>query len=116
MLVDVHLQRLARSAKEIALELPYSMESLKAKLFELIEKNDLVEGILYFQVSRGSAPRWHEFPEADTPAVTVAYTRSEERMTGMEDDGGKAITTEDNRWISCDIKSHNLLNMVIAKL
>ncbi|HLS60107.1 MAG TPA: D-amino-acid transaminase [Virgibacillus sp.] len=115
MLVDEHLQRLERSAKEIALKLPYSTESLKEKLLELIEKNDLVEGILYFQVSRGSAPRWHEFPEADTPAVTVAYTRSEERMTGMEDDGGKAITTEDNRWLRCDIKSLNLLPNVLAK-
>jgi len=115
MLVDEHLQRLARSAKEIALELPYSMESLKAKLFELIEKNDLVEGILYFQVSRGSAPRWHEFPNEDTPAVTIAYTRSEERMTSLEDHGGKAITTEDNRWLRCDIKSLNLLPNVLAK-
>src|SRR5690625_7580567 len=113
--VDDHIQRLAIIANEIALELPYSMESLKAKLFELIEKNDLLEGILYFQVSRGSAPRWHEFPNEDTPAVTIAYTRSEERMTSQEDHGGKAITTEDNRALRWDIKARALLLNVLAK-
>src|SRR5690625_7879050 len=97
MLVDVHLQRLARSAKEIALELPYSMESLKAKLFELIEKNDLVEGILYFLVSRGSASRWNEFLNEDTSAVTITYIRSEVRMTSLDINGSKSITQDDNR-------------------
>src|SRR5699024_7102361 len=75
----------------------------------------LHEGIIYLQVSRGAGPRWHEFPESNVPAVTVAYTREEERMTDVEDEGAKAVLTEDISWLRCDIKSLNLLPNVLAK-
>src|SRR5690625_637843 len=115
MLMDEHLQRLERSAKEIQLNLPYTMPELKRQLTQLAAQNQLEEGIIYLQVSRGASPRWHEFPEGNIPAVTVAYTREEERMTDIEDNGETAILTEDVRWLRCDIKSLNLLPNVLAK-
>ncbi|MBU5467877.1 D-amino-acid transaminase [Virgibacillus sp. MSJ-26] len=115
MLMDEHLQRLERSAKEIQLNLPYTMPELKRQLTQLAAQNQLEEGIIYLQVSRGASPRWHEFPEGNIPAVTVAYTREEERMTDIEDNGGTAVLTEDMRWLRCDIKSLNLLPNVMAK-
>jgi len=115
MLMDEHLQRLERSAKEIQLNLPYTMPELKRQLTQLAAQNQLEEGIIYLQVSRGASPRWHEFPEGNIPAVTVAYTREEERMTDIEENGGTAVLTEDIRWLRCDIKSLNLLPNVLAK-
>lgn len=115
MLMDEHLKRLERSAKEIQLNLPYTMPELKRQLTQLATQNQLEEGIIYLQVSRGASPRWHEFPEGNIPAVTVAYTREEERMTDIEDNGGTAVLTEDIRWLRCDIKSLNLLPNVLAK-
>lgn len=114
-MMDEHMERLERSANEIELKLPYDTLDLKKRLLELVVENDLIEGIIYLQVSRGTASRWHEFPPVDTPAVTVAYTREEKRLTTVEDEGAKAILTEDIRWLRCDIKTLNLLPNVMAK-
>ncbi len=115
LLMDEHMKRLERSAREIQLTLPAEVNQLRKKLHELVQVNNLEEGIIYLQVSRGVAPRWHEFPSADTQAVTVAYTREEERDNELEDKGATAVLTEDIRWLRCDIKTLNLLPNVLAK-
>lgn len=115
LMMEAHMERLEGSAKEIQLAIPYKTGDLKNKLMELIAMNDLQEGIIYLQISRGTAPRWHQFPATETPAVTVAYTRAEERMTETEDKGATAVLTEDIRWLRCDIKTLNLLPNVLAK-
>lgn len=115
MMMQEHMKRLERSAKEIQLKLPYPVSDLQNKLEQLVVKNDLVEGIIYLQVSRGVASREHYFPATDVPAVTIAYTRPEERMTATEDKGATVVLTEDIRWLRCDIKTLNLLPNVLAK-
>ncbi len=115
LLMDEHMKRLERSAREIRLTLPTEVGQLKEKLQQLVQANGLEEGIIYLQVSRGVSPRWHEFPSKSTKAVTVAYTREEERETALEDNGGTAILAEDIRWLRCDIKTLNLLPNVLAK-
>ncbi|SDQ20568.1 D-alanine transaminase [Virgibacillus salinus] len=115
LMLDEHLERLERSAKEIKLNMSSSIGNLKTKLEELVSANSLNEGIIYMQVSRGAAARWHEFPNADTSTVTVAYTRAEDRANNVEDQGATAVLTEDIRWLRCDIKTLNLLPNVLAK-
>lgn len=114
-LMEEHMKRLKRSAKEISLNLPYEVEALEKKLMELIQANRLHEGIIYFQVSRGAAPRWHEFPGEDISPITIAYTREEDSTREIEDNGAKAILADDIRWLRCDIKTLNLLPNVLAK-
>ncbi|GAA0447072.1 D-amino-acid transaminase [Lentibacillus halophilus] len=114
-LLDDHMHRLQRSAREIRLTLPFEVNSLKTNLQKLIEANGLNEGVIYLQVSRGVAPRLHDFPGGKTQAVTIAYTLEEERKTKLEDNGGTAMLTEDIRWLRCDIKTLNLLPNVLAK-
>ncbi|MGP4105773.1 D-amino-acid transaminase [Virgibacillus sp. L01] len=114
LMLDEHMERLERSAKEIKLNMGL-IDDLKTKLEELVSANNLEEGIIYMQVSRGAAARWHEFPKADTPTVTVAYTRAENRTNNVEDQGATAVLTEDIRWLRCDIKTLNLLPNVMAK-
>lgn len=114
-MLDEHLVRLQRSARELQLSLPYTTEELKEKLEALVATNQLHEGIIYMQVSRGSASREHYFPAPDISPVTVAYTREEERMTATENEGGNAVLTDDIRWLRCDIKTLNLLPNVLAK-
>ncbi|GFZ75598.1 D-alanine aminotransferase [Compostibacillus humi] len=113
-LLDEHLQRLQRSASELRISLPYTLENLKAKLNELVKVNELNEGVIYLQVTRGTAERWHQFPENTRPNL-VAYTKEEEVMTELEESGAKAVLTEDIRWLRCDIKTLNLLPNVLAK-
>ncbi|MFC7440933.1 D-amino-acid transaminase [Laceyella putida] len=112
--MDEHLARLERSAREIRLELPYPIAELKQLLHELIRRNQLEEGNIYIQVSRGTAPRYHGFPDQARP-LTIAYVQHAKRPLAELNHGIRAITTDDIRWLRCDIKSLNLLGAVLAK-
>lgn len=113
-LLKEHLERLQRSAQEIRLSLPYSIEQLEQKLVELAKSDQLVHGNIYIQVSRGVAPRYHGFPKNAQPTL-IAYTQKNARPMKELTEGVTAITTEDIRWLRCDIKSLNLLGAVLAK-
>lgn len=111
---DQHLSRLLKSANEIRLSLPFPLERLDTLLEELVSQNRLQEGTIYLQVSRGTAPRNHPFPEKVYPRL-VAYTQVVTRPLQSLQQGVRAITEPDLRWLRCDIKSLNLLGAVLAK-
>lgn len=111
-----HYERLFRSAKEIGLNLDaYSVEGLTEVTKELAAKNNVVNGGVYIQVTRGVAPRNHPFPDASTKPVFSAFSKSYDRPYDELENGVKTITVEDIRWLRCDIKSLNLLGNVLAK-
>jgi len=112
--MEEHLQRLWRSARELRLELPFSKTELADNLLQLVIREKPGTGIIYLQVTRGTAPRVHHFP-ADARPLAVAYTRTLERPVGALRKGAGAVTVEDIRWLRCDIKSLNLLGNVLAK-
>jgi D-alanine transaminase len=113
--MDEHLVRLVRSASEIGLTLPFSVEHIKNKLLELYALDPIEDGTIYFQVSRGAAARTHFFPQPSVPAQLIAYTRPKTRPINHQKDGIACIFVEDIRWLRCDIKSLNLLGNVLAK-
>ncbi|WP_436960181.1 D-amino-acid transaminase [Staphylococcus xylosus] len=110
-----HFERLLRSAKEIGLELKYNVDELTELVQELLSTNGIVNGGVYIQVTRGAAPRDHAFPTPSVEANTMAFTKSYDRPYKLLEEGINAITTEDIRWLRCDIKSLNLLGNVLAK-
>lgn len=110
-----HVHRLERSAREIGLTLPYPRARLIGHLEELISRNGLKEGFIYVQITRGSAPRMHHFPQKLTPPQLVAYTKDAQRPVELQQNGVRAILTPDIRWLRCDIKTINLLGNVLAK-
>lgn len=113
--MDEHMVRLERSAKEIELSLPYPANEIKDKLEELVTLDQLQDGFIYLQISRGVAPRYHGFPTPPVPSHLVAYTKIMERPLHQLKEGVHTILTEDIRWLRCDIKSINLLGNVLAK-
>lgn len=110
-----HLERLMASGKKIGMEISYSVQKIKNLLTELIEKNQLHEGTIYLQISRGIAPRNHGFPSLDVAQTFVANTKSVSRPVENMTTGVKTILVEDIRWLRCDIKSLNLLGNIMAK-
>lgn len=110
-----HFERLLRSAKEIGLELKYNVEELTELIQELLAANGVVNGGVYIQVTRGVAPRDHAFPTPSVEANVMAFTKTYDRPYKLLEEGINAITTEDIRWLRCDIKSLNLLGNVLAK-
>ncbi len=112
-----HLERLARSAKELRLTLPVGVVALKMILRELVARNRVAYGHIYLQVTRGAAKRDHFFPKPGTPATLVAFAQTADRAAAeaKAQAGIKVISMPDIRWKRPDIKSTSLLPNVLAK-
>lgn len=111
---DEHLQRFKESAKKIKIDLPYELDDLKQFCLQLVEKNKIVDGIVYMQLTRGVAPRNHIFDEQMKPTF-IANTKELKRPLEKLENGVHTILHEDIRWLLCDIKSLNLIGNVLAK-
>jgi len=112
----LHLARLARSLREIAMPMPMGEPALRRVLQEVASRNRLRDGLLYMQVTRGVAPRGHAFPlQPPKPTVVVTIRRMAAFPRDVAGWAAAAITWPDERWARCDIKSIGLLPNVLAK-
>jgi D-alanine transaminase len=112
---EEHIDRLFQSATKIKMTIPYAEVQLMEIARELVATNNILVGHVYIQVTRGSAPRLHQFPNPAVPPVVTAYAVNNPRpLAGMEN-GVRVKSVEDVRWLRCDIKSLNLLGNVLAK-
>ena len=112
--LNEHLERFYTSAEKIKLVIPYKKDKLNNLLRELVQKNNLGTGHIYLQISRGTSPRQHHFPENMSP-VLVANVKETPRPLENFEHGVKTTILEDIRWLRCDIKTLNLLGPVLAK-
>lgn len=112
---DEHISRLFASAEKINLLMLYDKSEVIQIARELIEKNQLKNGHVYMQVTRGASARQHHFPMPAVQAVLTAYTMQGERPVKAMETGVAVKSVEDIRWLRCDIKSLNLLGSVLAK-
>ncbi|ASN06655.1 D-amino-acid transaminase [Virgibacillus necropolis] len=114
-LINEHIDRLFRSAEAVKIKLPFTKEELSNLLNNLLLKNSVSnDAKLYLQVSRGSAPRNHIFPN-NIEANVYGYIEDQARNVAGLQDGVKTITERDIRWEYCFVKSLNLLPNVLAK-
>jgi D-alanine transaminase len=112
-----HFARLERSLAELRIAEPMSRAALKVVIAEIVRMNHVREGLVYLQVTRGTARRDHVFPAADTPPTLVLTAKSIDRAAAevKAAKGIKVVTTPENRWGRCDIKTINLLPNVLAR-
>lgn len=111
---EEHIDRFYESAEKIKIVIPYTKDVFHKMLYDLVEMNEINNGQVYVQITRGHALRQHHFPESTSPVV-VAYTKTVERPLELMRNGAKGAFIEDVRWLRCDIKSLNLLGNVMAK-
>ncbi len=110
-----HLQRLHRSLAGIELQVDPALIRLDVVSDELLRRNGLREAKVYWEVTRGSAPRRHEFPTGVTPTVfAIAYADMPVDFAAALPTA-TAVTLPDERWPNCWIKSLMLLPNVLAK-
>ncbi len=109
-----HLERLKRSLKEVQIEYR-EPDQLESVFQELLDKNGFAaqEAGIYLQITRGSQTRIHHFQENMKPTVYATVFPFASKWDQLEN-GVKVITTEDIRWLRCDIKSISLLPNVMA--
>ncbi|QSZ60280.1 D-amino-acid transaminase [Rhizobium sp. ZX09] len=113
---DGHMARLARSLKELDMPAPMSPQELLAIHRKLVIDNNVDEGLIYMQISRGVADRDFNFPSKDTRPVVVMFTQSRPVLESpLAKRGLKVITLPDIRWGRRDIKTVQLLYPSMAK-
>ncbi|MBK5947681.1 D-amino acid aminotransferase [Rhodobacter veldkampii DSM 11550] len=114
-----HARRLDRSLRELGMEMPMSEADLLAIHRELVARNDVVDGMVYLQITRGNpGDRDFAFPPAGTPLTVVLFTQSK---PGLADNpqaktGLRVISIEDIRWGRRDIKTVQLLYPSMGKM
>ncbi|MXQ11711.1 D-amino-acid transaminase [Microvirga makkahensis] len=112
---DAHLERLERSLREVRIPNPYTRAEWTHLEEELVRRNGVTEGFVYFQVTRGVAERDFMFPENAVPTVAM-FTQVKAILDAPAARTGIAVVTvPDLRWKRRDIKSLNLLAQVLAK-
>ena len=117
---DGHAVRLDRSLCELGMKNPISKEDLLAVHRELVSLNNVVEGGVYLQITRGApADRDFAFPDPETtPCTVVLFTQSKPGVTtsAASKNGIKVISIADERWGRRDIKTVQLLYPSMGKM
>lgn len=114
-----HCARLGRSLAELEMAAPCSDDDLLAIHRELVLRNDLVEGMIYLQVTRGNpGDRDFAYPGPETTPTLVLFTQAK---PGLADNpaartGWRVISVPDIRWHRRDIKTTQLLYPSMAKM
>ena len=114
-----HCARLGRSLAELEMVAPCSDDDLLVIHRELVLRNDLVEGMIYLQVTRGNpGDRDFAYPGPETTPTLVLFTQAK---PGLADNpvakiGWRVISVPDIRWQRRDIKTTQLLYPSMAKM
>lgn len=113
--VEQHLDRLERSLGALAMAWPVGRRVLPMIAARVAGLNRVRQGVVYIQISRGTAPRNHAFP-ADTPPTLVigAWTAKGPSADAVEN-GIAVVTRPDQRWGRPDIKTVGLLPNLLAR-
>ncbi|MFK7762252.1 MAG: D-amino-acid transaminase [Roseobacter sp.] len=117
---DGHAVRLQRSLEALDMRNPISKEDLLEVHRELVRVNEINEGMIYLQITRGApGDRDFAFPDPDETASTIVlFTQNK---PGLADSpaakkGMKVISIEDIRWGRRDIKTVQLLYPSMGKM
>lgn len=112
---EPHLARLDRSLRAIGIRNPHTIPEWTAIQRELVRQNDLKQGTVYIEVTRGTHEREFTCPDDIAPNV-VMFTQAKNLLANpMAETGAAVITVDDLRWARRDIKSVALLAQVLAK-
>jgi len=111
-----HMVRLNRSLNELEISHPCTDEEIERVQYELIKRNNLEEGLIYLQITRGVADRDFAYPKDIQPTL-VLFTQAKNVLSNpIAETGISVITVEDIRWARRDIKTVGLLAPCMAKM
>ncbi len=112
-----HLTRLQRSLRELSMPEPMGQAAMVQVMGEVVRRNKVQDGLVYLQVTRGSAPRDFALPGPDHPASFVCLARPLDlgKIAAKAKVGIAVVTMPDTRWARCDLKTVMLLPSVMAK-
>ena len=109
-----HAERFRRSLHET--RIVWNDEARIEEIFrELIDRNGLGTecAIVYFQATRGVAPRNHAFPDPPVSPTVYGFARRQSMNTLACERGVGIWLTPDPRWNRCDIKTTALIANIL---
>ena len=116
---DEHMARLNRSLSKLRIANPHGHDEWLALSRRLVAAAADATGsddlLVYFQVTRGVAPRDHVMPPGLTPTVFMMVNPMKPATAEMRHQGVACVTARDFRWERGDIKSISLLGNVLAR-
>ena len=110
-----HLKRLERNLAAIGIDNPFDEAGWRALITDLVGRHSWSNQFVYMQITRGVARRDHAFPKGIQPTVFAMTSEFVAPAAALREQGLAVITSDDERWLHCDIKSVSLLGNVLAK-
>ena len=111
-----HLKRLKRSLSELDIPEPSVFNDLLEIHHKLVNDNQVEQGGVYLQVTRGVADRDFVYPK-DVEPTLVVFTQSKDILgSPLVNSGMKVISIDDLRWGRRDIKTVQLLYPSMGKM
>lgn len=118
--LDEHLQRLYDSAKAIMLEMPISIEGMKATVLETLRRNNLYDAYIRLIVTRGIGDLGLDPDKCDPPTIIIITDKITLYPQECYEDGLEIVTVSTRRnyaeAINPRIKSMNYLNNILANI
>lgn len=112
--MQAHVERFRKSLAAVRIELDWKQHDLERISAELLRRSALADAQLYWQVTRGNAPRKHPFPKPPVPPTVLALVYPEPPLDPLLPlRTMRAITRPDVRWQHCSIKSISLLPNIL---
>ncbi len=112
---DSHMQRYRRSLGELQIPVPLDQDEVLSAFRKLVEINQITEGLVYMQVTRGEADRDFVWQAGLKPTVFMFTQQKSSVDNEAAKTGVRLQSVDDIRWARRDIKSVNLLGQVLAK-
>ena len=113
---DGHMTRLHRSLDALQMTSPVTDSELLEIHRELVRRNDVVEGGVYLQITRGAADRDFVWPEDAQPGIVLFTQARAVAKSATAERGIKVAAVDDLRWGRRDIKTVQLLYPSWAKM
>ena len=111
-----HVKRLDHSMNELKFKTLIDHDEILAFHRKLIDLNNLKEGMIYTQVTRGVVDRSFDMPKQAIKPTVLAFTQEKKILeSDSAKNGIKVMTLEDMRWKRNDIKTTQLLYASMAK-
>ncbi|ROU02526.1 D-amino-acid transaminase [Histidinibacterium lentulum] len=116
---DGHVARLERSLGEMEMAAPADRDELLEIHRELVRLNEIEDGMVYLQVTRGApGDRDFAYPAEETDPTLVLFTQSKPGLakSPVAKKGIRVVTIPDERWGRRDIKTVQLLYPSMGKM
>ena len=110
-----HMARLKNSLASLSIKSPLTEQEILSAYRKLVLLNNIREGLVYMQITRGEAERDFVWQQGLKPTVFMFTQPKPNNEYRYSDTGVSLHSTEDLRWARRDIKSVNLLGQVLAK-